>query len=227
MANALQLIERAYSLIGFKDPGEALSGADTSYALGVLNDMIDSWNTQSMFIVSTAEVVATVSGNPITVGPSMMVNIPRPATVENGSFIRSGGVDFPIEWITREEYNNIAYKAVGSNIPAYGYYDAALPTAKIYLYPYPSASAELHLQVNTDLSEFANLVTDYPLAPGYRRAISYSLAEELAPGVRELPASVAKNAFLARKAIRKTNVVVPVISSAVGVSNLTRFLSGV
>jgi hypothetical protein len=227
MANALSLIERAYSLIGFKDPGEALSGTDTSYALGVLNDMIDSWNTQNFFIVSVQEVVATISGNPITVGPSMMVNIPRPATVENGSFVRSGGVDFPIEWITREEYNNIAYKTVGSNIPAYGYYDAALPTAKIYLYPYPTASAELHLQVQSDLSEFANLTTDYPLAQGYRRAIAYSLAEELAPGVRELPASVAKNAFLARKAIRKTNVVVPVLSSAVGVSNLTRFLSGV
>ena len=228
MTTALSLIDRAYALIGFKDPGEALSGADAQYALDALNDMIDGWNTQSFFIVSINEVVQTVSGLPITIGPGMMIDVPRPVEMQNGSFVRIGGVDFPIQWIDREEYNSIAYKGVTSNVPAYGYYDGNLPTGNIYLWPYSLTGAELHLQLNSNLSEFADLATDYTLAPGYRKAISYSLAEELAPGVRELPAQVAKQAFLARKAIRRTNVTVPALASGRGgFSPLARFLSGI
>ena len=228
MTTANTLIERAYSLIGYKDPGEALSGADAQYALEALNDMIDGWNTQGNFIVSVTEHVQTVSGLPITIGPGMTIDVPRPISVENGSFVRIGGVDFPIQWINREEYNSIAYKGIGSNVPAYGYYDGNMPTANIYLWPYSLTGAELHLQLNSVLNEFADLSTDYTLAPGYRKAISYSLAEELAPGVRELPAQVAKQAFLARKAIRRTNVDVPLLASGRGgFSPLARFLSGI
>lgn len=226
MTTANSLIDRAYSLLGYKDPGEALSGADAAYALSALNDMIDSWNTQGYFIVTVSDVVTTVSGLPITIGPSMAIDVPRPTEMKAGAFVRSGGVDFPIEWISREEYDSITVKSISSNIPAYGYYDAGLPTGNIYLWPYSLAGAELHLPLNSSLSEFADLSTDYNLAPGYRKAISYSLAEELSPGVRELPAQVAKQAFLARKAIRRTNVRVPLLDLGTAYSPLARFLSG-
>ena len=52
MTTALQIIDRAYSLIGFKAAGETLSSEDADYALDALNSMIDSWNTQEHFIVS-------------------------------------------------------------------------------------------------------------------------------------------------------------------------------
>ena len=228
MTTANQLIERAHQLAGMKDPGQAVSGAEASAALDVLNDMIDGWNTQRLYIVSINELVQTVSGLPITIGPGQTINVARPVNVEDGSFIRYNNVDFPIQWITREEYNDIAYKQVTSTVTVYGYYDQNLPTGSIYFWPYPQTGAELHLQLQHQLSEFADLTTDYTLAPGYRKAIAYTLAEELCGGVRAVPPKVEQVAANARRAIRRTNVDVPTLeTNRRGFSPIARFMSGV
>lgn len=227
MTTANELIDRAYTLIGYKDASEPLSGADASYALDVLNAMIDGWNTQRLFIVSVNEVVVNVSGLPIAIGPGQAIDVARPVDIEDGSFIRINNVDFPITWITREEYNDIAYKQVSANVSVYGYYDRNMPTGNIYLWPYQNVNAELHLQLQQQLSEFADLTTQYTLAPGYKKALSYSLAEELAPGVRQLDPLIARSAANARRAIRRTNVEIPQLDDARrGFSPIGRFLSG-
>lgn len=227
MTTANELIDRAYTLIGFKDASEPLIGADATYALDVMNAMIDGWNTQRLFIVSVNEIVANVSGLPITIGPGQMIDVARPVDIEDGSFIRINNVDFPITWITREEYNNIAYKQVTANVSVYGYYDKNLPTGNIYLWPYQDASAELHLQLQQQLTEFADLTTQYTLAPGYKKALSYSLAEELAAGLRPLDPLIARTAVNARRAIRRTNAEIPQLDDARrGFSPIGRFLSG-
>lgn len=226
MTTANQLIERAYALLGYKDPGEALSASDADYALNALNDMIDSWTTQRLFIASVSEVVTSVSGQTVTIGPSMTINVARPVKLEQGAFVRVSGVDYPIEWIEREQYNSISLKAVSSTIPEFGYYDAAMPTGLIYLWPYSTTPIALHLQLQVQLTEFADLATDYTLAPGYRKAISYSLAEELAPGVRELSPMLIKQAALARQAIKRTNARVPVMSLNVPMAEISNILVG-
>lgn len=226
MTTANQLIERAYALLGYKDPGEALSASDADYALNALNDMIDSWTTQRLFIASVSEVVTSVSGQTVTIGPSMTINVARPVKLEQGAFVRVSGVDYHIEWIEREQYNSISLKAVSSTIPEFGYYDAAMPTGLIYLWPYSTTPIALHLQLQVQLTEFADLATDYTLAPGYRKAISYSLAEELAPGVREISAMLIKQAALARQAIKRTNARVPVMSLNVPMAEISNILVG-
>ena len=227
MTTATEIIDRAYGLIGYKDAAESVSGQDASLALGVLNDLIDSWNTQGQFIVSVNEEVATVSGSPISIGPGQTINVPRPVDVMNGSFIRINNVDFAIEWVDREEYNSIPYKLVQANVAVYGYYDQNLPTGHIYLWPVPS-SAELHLQLMNQLSSFADLTTSYDLAPGYKMALQYTLAEELAPGLKELSPAVVRKAAAARRAIRRTNVSVPLLANAGRqMSPYGKFLSGV
>lgn len=223
MTTATQIIERAYSIIGYKDAGEALSGADADYALDVLNDMIDGWTTQRLFIVSVEEVVTSVSGQTVTIGPSLTINVDRPVKMENGAFHRVNGIDYPLIWIEREQYNLISLKAVSSTIPEYGYYDAA---GKIYFYPYSTSALALHLQLQVQLNEFADLVTEYTLAPGYRKALSFSLAEELAPGLKELPQSVIRQAVLARQAIKRTNIRVPVMDLNVPYSEPSNILVG-
>ena len=60
MTTALQIIDRAYALLGYKAAGEALSSDDADYALDALNAMLDGWNTQSMCIVSADEIVGTM-----------------------------------------------------------------------------------------------------------------------------------------------------------------------
>ena len=225
---AQYLINRACDLFGYKDPGETLSAADSSNFLAVLNDMIDGWNTQSMFIVTVSDIMQMVSGNPITVGPGGLFNVPRPTSMTSGAYTRLNGIDYGLEWKEQTEYNAIPFKAQGGVIPQIGYYDPELPLGKIYLWPYPAALIELHLQLGTTLLAFADLVTSYMLAPGYAKAIAYSLAEELAPGKRELSPSVVRIAASARRAIRRTNVQLqPQDAGGSAGSALGNFLAGV
>lgn len=227
MANATDLINRAYSLIGFKDPGEALSASDADYALNVLNDMIDSWNTQRLFIYTITEVVATVSGLPITIGPGMAISTARPVTMESGSFARILGLDYPITWIDNEQYQAIPIKSLSTSIPQYGFYDGGNPMGNIYLWPYQTTATELHLMVRSQLGAFADLITDVPLVQGYALALQYSLAEELAVGVREISPLLVRKAAAARRAIRHSNVGVPLLQlGGPQGSPLARFLAG-
>lgn len=210
---ALDIIDRAYSLLGFKAAGEALSADDAAYGLSSLNSMIDSWNTQRLFIVTVDEVVANVSGMTATVGPGMTFNTPRPVDMEDGAFTRLAGIDYSIEWIDRVTYERLSLKTVTSSFPQYAYYDQEMPTGTVYFYPVPSASVEIHLPMQVQLSSFPSLSTDLTLAPGYARALAYSLAEELAPGLRPLDPQIARTAFIARRAIRRTNVDTPLMNA--------------
>lgn len=215
MTTALEIIDRAYSLLGYKAAGEALSAHDSDYGLNALNSLIDSWNTQSMSIVSVDEVIASVSGISAAVGTGMVFDTPRPVRIEDGCFSRVNGLDYPIQLINRATYAGIALKTVSSQFPQYAYYDANMPTATVFFYPVPSAGIEVHLAVQTQFTEFADLSATFTLPPGYRKALEYSLAEELAPGIKELPLSIVRAAANARRAMRRTNVVVPLLDSGI------------
>src|SRR6185369_858045 len=204
---ASDIINRACDLFGYKDATETLSAGEQTAFLAVLNDMLDHWNTQRLYIVNVGEVVQTVSGLPITIGPGATISIVRPIQLEDGSFIRSNGVDYPIHWISQDAYNALAVKGVPGVLSYSGYYQQAVPVGSLYLWPYPSTPVELHLQVQTQLTQFADFgTTSYNLAQSYRKALQYSLAEELAAGKRDLPASVIRIAAAARRAIKRVNV---------------------
>lgn len=212
MTTALTIINRAYSLLGYKAAGEALGAEDTFYALDALNAMVDGWNTQRMFIVTVDDVVGTVSGVSANVGLGQTFDTVRPVTVENGAFTRLNGIDYPIEWIDRETYADISLKTVQSSFPQYAFYNNALPIGTVYFYPAPVAPVEVHLPLQVQLTAFADIATDYTLAPGYQKALEYSLAEELAPGIRPVDPPLMRIAANARRAIRRTNVEVPLLS---------------
>ena len=228
MTTALQIIDSAYTALGYKSPTDVLSGQDAAYALSKLNDLIDSWNTQTLCIYSTTEVVATASGLPITIGPGMTLNTPRPVRMLPGSFARISGLDYPITWISEQQYQEIPLKSTSSNIPIYGMYDSGSPTGGVYLWPFQTTATEYHILVQTQLTEWPTLATDVTLTQGYRRALIYSLAEELAPGYTEVPPTLARNAMNARRAIRQADAVGPVLKFADnGTSPIARFIAGV
>lgn len=211
--SALSIIDRAYSLLGHKAAGEPLSAEDADYGLSALNSLIDSWNTQRLFIITVEEVVANVSSISATIGPGQAFDTPRPVDVENGAFSRLNGIDYSIEWIDRVTYERLSLKTVSSSFPQYAYYDQDVPVGHVYFYPVPSAAVEVHLPLQVPLSGFDNLSSIISLMPGYDRALVYSLAEELAPGIRPLDPQIVKTAFLARRAIRHTNVDVPLMNA--------------
>src|SRR3546814_14801336 len=58
---AEQIINRAYTLLGIKDPGQAMDGTMMIDALDVLNTMVDSWRTEEFFVYETREYVYTMT----------------------------------------------------------------------------------------------------------------------------------------------------------------------
>lgn len=200
MTTALSIINRGAEIIGYKDPDEALSGNDADNFLGVLNSMVDGWAVNMLFVYAVTELVQSVSGNGITVGSGATINTARPVRVPAGGFFREGTTDYGFEMIGREQYEAFSDKS-STGRPRFCYYEPSLPTGKLYFYPALSASSELHLPVEQRLSEFADLNANYTLAPGFKKALEYSLAEELQPGRAPFNANVVRQAQNARHAI--------------------------
>lgn len=210
---AEQVINRAYTLLGIKDPGQAMDGTMMADALDVLNTMIDSWRTEEFFVYETAECVYTMTPGQqvVTIGPGADIDTPVPLKIERGGFTRSGQMDYSFDLIDRVQYNDITMKSTGTTWPTCGYYERAYPVASLFLYPVPTGAYELHLPVWLPLSGFADLQTNYLLPPGYRRALEYSLAEELAPGLAEVPGYVTKTAAQARRNVKRVNRETPIL----------------
>lgn len=228
MTTATEHINKAYTFLGYKDAREALDGQDAAFGLSVLNNMVDSWNTQGLFIYATTELVVTASGQALTIGPGQTFNTARPIRMPVGSFARISTLDYGISWIDEEQYNSILLKDTASTIPIFGYYDGGNPTGTLRFWPYQNTATEYHIVVETQLTEFATLATNVDLPQGYARAIELSLAEELAPGLREPTPALMRNAMNARRAIRLANAKVPTLRFAeTGTTPIARFLAGV
>jgi hypothetical protein len=227
VTKALAIVNRAAEIIGYKDPDEALSSAEQTSFLAALNSMIDAWRLDSLYVYAVSEVVQSVSGNPITVGPAGTGNLliaERPVRIPRGGFFRNGSIDYPFDMITREQYTAWSVKTIATPWPKFGYYEATEPNGALYLYPALSGSGELHLPIEQRLAQFADInTTDYTLANGVQNALEFSLAEQLAPGRRPLDPNVARMAANARRRIERF---VPGVLSTGFEHNTGNILSG-
>lgn len=225
MTTALELINRAYTLLGVKDPGQALDGTMVVDAMDVLNTMIDSWRTEEFFVYQVNEMVYAMSPNQqtVTIGPGQQIDTPVPLKIERGVFVRSGGIDYQVAGIDRVQYAQIMLKTTGSSFPSAVFYERAYPFGTLHFWPLPAGAYELHLPLWLQLSEFADVETDLQLAPGYRRALEYSLAEELASGLVDAPVSVIKTAIRARANVKRVNRNTPVLDVPIDLQVGRRF----
>lgn len=201
---ARDIIDDAFTIAGRKALGQPLDGDTLAYGLRRLNQLIDGWKVQDMYIPVTTEIVQTVTGSPVTIGTGGTINTTAPNSVKNVSFFRIGGSDYEIIWIGQEAFSEIILKGI-AGYPRYGYYENSLPLGKLYFYPQPQ-SMELHLRVNTTLPAFVDYDTDYTFQDGFDNALNYTMAEIACEGVRDVPADIAIKARNARLAIKERNL---------------------
>lgn len=214
MTTATQIIQHALGIISVKDPSEAIGGTEATNCLARLNTLLDSWRTESLAAYSLARVSASLSSATATVGPAgTFVVASRPTRLELGCFFSAGGVDYPIKPIGAEQYNAIPVKTVGALGPSVVYLDEAWPTATAYFYPVPAQAVTVTLLIQTQVTAFANLTTDYSLPPGYSRALAYDLALEMAPEyMAQITPGLMQRAMAAKNAIKRLNSRAPVMS---------------
>ena len=187
MTTANTIIADAMGSLGIIGSADAVSGNDAVVCLRVLNRMLDAWRQQPLMATHSAWVNFTLpaSTQTRTIGPAGQVVNERPIKIEIGGYTRIAGLDQPLTVIGRDEYGQISQKTtVGSSWPSHVYYEASSPAGTLYFWPLAAAAVSVYLPVRSQLTEFANLTTEYVLPDGYEAALVPSLAEKIAPLLR-------------------------------------------
>jgi hypothetical protein len=176
-----RLIYDAYRALGVLRPGQSTSPEGHDDALGVLNDLVDFWNTESLMVPSLRRDVypLTAGVGSYTLGPGGTLGGERPQRVTSAALVAcdcgcgcSGGACRNLRLTTA--WQDCSCNS-GISI------DTAYPDVNIRIHPAPYAGESLALQSWQTLSGFADLDTPYGFAPGYALAMRWGLAQQLAP----------------------------------------------
>lgn len=179
MATAQDLIQDAFEKINVYAPGETINAADSSRGLSVLNDMLDSWSNESLSCYAITEQTLTyVPGQfAYTIGTSGGANVPltRPirliANAGSAYTLDSNQNQYPMDVITREQWNQRGSRNTNSNFPDVLFYDPQFPLGILNFDPIPNIGYTAFWDSYLQLSDFAGLTTAVSLPPGYRLAI--------------------------------------------------------
>ena len=208
MATALDMITRAMRLIKVYGTGENVGDDEARDGLVSLNAMLDEWaNEHLMLYAATLNAIAlTPALASYTIGPSGSTITARPVSIDPGTYLDIGGISYPLEIATLDQYNSVVLKALTTSIPQYIFYNPTFPNATVTLYPVPTTTATLNLWTWKPLTTFSTLTQILTLPPGYENAIVYNLAEYLAPEFDgDIHISVHSRAVSAKKKLKRTN----------------------
>lgn len=223
----IQLILRDAGVTGV---GQTPRAEDNTDVFDTLNMMLDEWATKRWLVYHLVSVsVATTGAQSYTIGAGGTFNTTRPDQVQAAFFRSTSNPAQPVDYVladigSREDYNRIAIKSVGT-WPSYYWYDAAYPLGVLYPWPVPSAGiGELHLSLKQPLTQFADLTTDIALPPVYINALRWCGAQRIRP-MYQLPKSqqIDDLARAALAAVRGPNIQIPTMRMPIGVPTGRRY----
>jgi hypothetical protein len=175
-----RLIYDAYRALGVLRPGQLTSPEGMDDAFGILNDMVDSWNTESLMVPATQRNVYPLTAGvcSYTLGPGGTLAGDRPQRVVSAALVSCGcgcGCGAGCTDLTLLA----SYTDCGCDCGIY--IDNSYPDVNIKINRAPQQDQGLALQTWQQLSGFADLDTAYGFAPGYALAMRWNLALQLAP----------------------------------------------
>lgn len=179
MGTALGLITSAMRKVGALTKNESPDSDEAADGLEMLNDLLASWSTESIIVnVRTEESFPLTSALAYTIGVGATFDTTPPVHIVS-AYVRSGSTDYPLDIITDAAYAQITQKDT-AGIPDCLNYNNGFPTATIKFHPAPVAGYTLYLVSEKPLTSFS-LNDTVNLPPGWRRALIYNLAIEMAP----------------------------------------------
>lgn len=228
---AVDIIRPALRRIGAIGALEQPNAKQTQVGLEAVNGLLDTWGVLTTAGVRPiVAIVSLAAGVPyLTIGPGMQIDLPRPDHVDM-AYARAQGLDETIRVVSKQIYDDIDQKSLGSTWPEVLWYDQGVPTGRVYIWPLAASTIELHITTRGVLRQFASANDAIDLPGGAFRALMLKAAIECAPSFN-LPVSVSldKEATLAFDAFTTQNVVVPELDMEGDPAIRTRlgqFLSG-
>lgn len=184
MATAETIVSAALRKISVIAAGETPSSEDADIALEALNAMIDTWRIEEMMIYAfEMDTFDLVNGQRVyTMGTGGDFDVDRPPVMPIAAKLRiPNQQDLPLAILDQQEYASLILKDTQSTIAGAINIDGAYPLRNVTMWPVPSDDDQQLLLWNpTVLEEFASLGDDVILPPGYRRALIFNLALEVA-----------------------------------------------
>jgi hypothetical protein len=231
-ATARTIITDALMTIGVTAAGETLSAEDGSLGLRILNDLIDSYVTNDLTMLTIERETHLITANQAdyTIGPvGADITLPRPVEIENAgvvlNFNTTSENEIPLVFLTDDAYASIRVKNLTNAIPTQIYYNPTIASGlgTITLYPTPTDSGNyLAIYVTSQIPQFTNLSTSLVMAPGYSRMFKWNLALELCPYFgRPVDQLVRENAIGSLRDVKRTNVKVMDLSLDPGITGGT------
>ena len=226
LTSALEVIKGAMLRVGVLDPIEAPTAEQTAVCLDALNGLIDTMQTSAMSGIGPVEYVASVTAGSVTIGPSGQIDVPRPLLIA-GAYCRVAGIDRTIDVLSKEEWDAIDIKSIGSTWPDACWYDDAMPIGTVRFWPAPAGTVEVHLTVTESLQQFGSAHTSQHLGQGLKRALILALAIEVSPifGMQPTP-QLLRDASNAMRAYKRTRAEVPQLDISNTASTEAKFTAG-
>lgn len=221
------LIPRAARRAGVLGADEIMSAEDLDTGFYVLNEMIDAWSIDKLYLYELVTLTATaVNGQATyTLGPGGDFDVTRPPSIEQLIYT-NGSIDYEVVQTTVEQYAAIPYKKT-TGIPSAFAYEPSMPAGVMSIYPIPIAGGTLKVKTHQLLTQFSSINQSVQLPPGYAAALRASLAVALCPEFTLQPsAELMRAAMLAQKAIRRANLRVPLLNIPTGYAPSRNILSG-
>jgi len=136
-------------------------------------------NEGGTYTVSKSQTVASTAitayyERPLTIESAFV----RVATMQGGSSVAGGYLDYPVAILSLEEYESLGIKQLNGPWAKMIYYMPAETLGTLYVYPNP-AQGELHLFTQTIFRSFQNLTDTMTFPQGYNMALRWCLAERL------------------------------------------------
>jgi hypothetical protein len=181
------LLTSSLRLISVVSEGNTPTAQQLNDALFTLNELMDSWNVDGTMIYTMGINTFPINNSKQvwTIGPTGDFNVAaRPVYIEFAALQTTNTTpftDIPMTILNADEWASIRNKTISSTIPRWIYMDEAYPLANIYLWPAPSASANLVLTYWQALNSALTLDTTLQMPPGYQRLMRYGTAINIAP----------------------------------------------
>ncbi len=216
-----QICTNALTEINAIASGDTPDPADLLWVLQKLNDQLDEWSARRLYVPSkTFQIFTLQSGlSPHTIGPSGATFAwnQAPVDIDGAALILPSGavVDVPMRKRDAAWWQQQRTKAIETSVPTDFYYQSDQPNGSIFFWPVPNINDQVRLELRQLLNQLAGLGTTFTLWPGYRQAITLTLAEAIASSFeKQVTPTLARNAMLARKAIGENNAKSPRITTA-------------
>jgi hypothetical protein len=207
MTTALEFIRRSLRLANVVGDGQTPSSEDAADGLAWLNDLLDSWSSESLMVYAQVPdtVVMTPGQSVYTIGTGGNFNIDRPVRLRSATQTVQG-VTFPIDTINQDEYDMISLRTLTQQLTRYVLYTNAVPLGTLTFWPVPSAATSITLWSDRVLANVPSLATDLVFPPGYSEAIRTNLAMRLCMEYGQNPSeSLARLAMAGKALVKKAN----------------------